>query len=91
MTRIKSLIATAGIAYLYIGVVVGSISMISTAIFYGFGPGAFWNIGFISWLGGGVLGMWFSFLRVAIWPYGLYVLFNNPDGFFPWLFYLWYQ
>ena len=78
-------------AYLTAGGITGSISLGSTAIFYGFGPGAVWNIGFFAWIIGGVAGVFFSILRVATWPYGLYVLITNPDGFFPWLFFHWYQ
>lgn len=91
MPQNKSLIEIATTAYLLIGAVVGSISIGSTAIFYSFGPGAVWNIGFFAWIIGGVMGLFGSFLRAVIWPYGLYVLINNPDGFFPWLFFHWYQ
>ena len=91
MTKQKPLIRIVLGTYLFFGVSVAFVSMGSTAVYYGFGPGAIWNIGFFAWIVGGVLGMWFSFLRVVTWPYGLYVLINNPDGFFPWLFYLWYQ
>ena len=77
--------------YFGIGGIVASISLGSTAIFYTFGPGAIWNIGFIAWWVGGFLGVVGSFFRLVTWPYGIYVLVQDPAGFFPWLFYLWYQ
>lgn len=76
--------------YLLIGGVTASLSMCSNVIYYGFGPGAIWNIGFVAILGGAI-GTFMAFIRVITWPYGIYVLISNPDGFFPWLFYLWYQ
>ena len=91
MPQNKSLIELVAMAYLLPGVVVGSISMCSTVIFYSFGPGAVWNVGFIAWIYGGVVGLFSSLLRVATWPYGFYILINNPDGFLPWLFFHWYQ
>ena len=77
-------------AYLTAGMITSAISAVSTSIFYAFGPGAIWHIGFVAWMIGGVSGLFFSVLRVATWPYGIYVLITNPDGFFPWLFYHWY-
>ena len=73
------------------GAVVASISMISNVVFYTIGPGAIWNIGFVESVLGVIIGMFGAFLRMLTWPYGLYVLFTDPGGFFPWLFYLWYQ
>ena len=85
-----SLIQIIGSAYLIIGGIVMSLSMGSMAIYFGFGPGAFWNIGFLPWIFGGVSGIFFAFLRFVTWPYGLYLLIDNPDNFIPWLFYHWY-
>ncbi len=79
------------VMYLGIGVMTASLSMCSNVVFYAFGPGAIWNVGFVAAGLGIFIGTFMSFLRVVIWPYGIYVLINDPDGFFPWLFYLWYQ
>lgn len=77
--------------YLVIGTVTASLSMCSNVIYYGFGPGAIWNIGFVTSIVSAVIGAFMAFIRVITWPYGIYVLISNPDGFFPWLFYLWHQ
>jgi hypothetical protein len=90
MTEQKSLIESVATVYLLIGAGVASISMCSTAVYYGFGPGAIWNLGFVAAGIGLIIGGFFSLLRVVSWPYGVYVLISDPDGFFPWLFYIWY-
>jgi hypothetical protein len=74
-----------------VGATMTSVSILSCGAYYSWGPGAFWNIGFFPWLFGGVIGLFSAMLRMLTWPYGLYILITNPDGFFPWLFYLWYS
>jgi hypothetical protein len=86
----KSSIEMVGATYLALGGITASLSMLSTSIYFALGPGAFWNIGFVPWILGWVFGIFGSILRMVTWPYGLYVLINNPDAFFPWLFYHWY-
>jgi len=77
--------------YGIIGAGVASVSMMSTLTYYGFGPGAFWNLDFGTSLIGVLIGIGNSFLRVITWPYGIYVLTQDPSSFFPWLFYHWYS
>ncbi|MBL6934280.1 MAG: hypothetical protein ISR48_02600 [Alphaproteobacteria bacterium] len=91
MTEQKSLIGNIATAYFLIGAGIASISMCSAAVYYGFGPGAFWNLGFGTSIIGFALGVFFAFLRGAVWPYGIYVMIQDPSEFLPWLFYLWYQ
>ena len=78
-----------GTIYLGVGGIVSFISLGSSVFFYGFGPGAIWEIGFVASIIGMLVAWFFAFLRLVTWPYGLYILVTNPDGFFPWLFYLW--
>lgn len=91
MARTGSEMSTMFIAYGYIGAIFGSISMCSAAVFYAFGPGAIWNLGVVECFLGLFVATGLAFFRVAIWPYGVYVLITNPDAFLRWLFYLWYQ
>ncbi len=77
--------------YFFTGVVVASVSLCSTLIYYCFGPGAFWNLDFGTSLLGILTGGFYAFLRVITWPWGIYVLIENPSDFFPWMFYHWYS
>ena len=76
--------------YLGIGAVLFFVSFISAMIFYSFGPGAFWNIGFISSFVSFWVALWFGFTRVFLWPLGVYAMVTTDLGFFQWLFYIWY-
>jgi hypothetical protein len=87
----KSFITKVLRVYFGVGSVVASISAASAVVYCGFGPGAFWEIGFIASMLGFVVGVFMAMTRVVLWPFGLYVLVTNPSGFFPWLFYLWYH
>jgi hypothetical protein len=77
--------------YVAVGGCVATVSFLSNFLFYFMGPGAIWNKGFLETSVGLILGVFFSLLRVVTWPYGAYVLFNNPDGFLPWLLFPWYN
>ena len=79
------------VIYLMVGTPVAGISLLSNIIFYTIGPGAMWHLGFIESSMGLFIGLFSSFLRVVTWPYGAYVLFNNSDGFLPWLLFPWYN
>jgi len=46
MGKDNSIIQAIWMTYGFIGVLVASISLCSMFAYYGFGPGAFWNIGF---------------------------------------------
>ncbi len=87
----KSFITKVLTVYFIIGSVVAGVSGTSAAIYYGFGPGAFWEVGLIASTVGLVIGELSALFRILAWPFGLYVLISNPSGFFPWLFYLWYH
>ena len=76
--------------YIGIGSFPAVISTFSCLIYYGFGPGAVWNIGFTASAFGLFFSLLYSMLRVVTWPFGVFVLIVNPGLFFPWLFYLWY-
>jgi hypothetical protein len=90
MTEQKSEMGCFATVYFGIGAGFATITMFSVAVYYGIGPGAIWNLGFVATVIGLLVGLSQSLIRVVSWPYGVYVLINNPDGFFPWLFYLWY-
>ena len=84
------LLQIALISYIVVGGITSMVSLGSVAIFYILGPGAIWEIGFLSSTFGFAAGLFFAALRAITWPMGLYILISNPAGFSPWLFYLWY-
>lgn len=83
------LIQGIAIAYFGIGGLVAALSVGSAAVFYSFGPGAIWSIGFLSWITGAILSFLFAMLRFITWPFGVYSTFATDQSFWAWLFYLW--
>ena len=88
--RSGSVFSSLWIGYLSIGFIFGLISFISNIVYYSWGPGAIWNIGFIAGSVGFAIGALFSILRVILWPFGIYLVVTGQAGFFEWLFYQWY-
>lgn len=77
--------------YLSIGGIISGVSFVSAAIYYSFGPGAFWNLGLGTSAAGFMFAAFFAFLRAFIWPLGIYQVLTAKVGLFPWLFYVWHQ
>lgn len=77
--------------YLIIGSLVACISFFSAVAYYGFGPGAIWEIGILPSLLGAGSAVFYALLRIAVWPYGIYQVATGEATFFGWLFYLWHM
>lgn len=77
-------------AYIIIGGIFASATVTSGMLFYGFGPGAFWNIGFMYSILGTAAAIFFSLARIFVWPLGILQIASTELTFWKWINYVWY-